>query len=96
MPFITVNGIQLYYEIKGDGSPLLIISGTGADLRNPRPENPTLNGFRVLRYDQRGLGQTASPKGAYTMSDYADDAAALLESLEIDRVNVIGISSLVQ
>ena len=92
MPFITVNGIQLYYEIKGDGPPLLIISGTGADLRNPRPENPTLNGFRVLRYDQRGLGQTASPKGAYTMADYADDAAALLESLEIDRVNVIGIS----
>ena len=92
MPFITVNGIQLYYEIEGDGPPLLIISGTGADLRNPRPENPTLNGFRVLRYDQRGLGQTASPKGAYTMADYADDAAALLESLEIDRVNVIGIS----
>ena len=92
MPFSTVNGIQLYYEIKGDGPPLLIISGTGADLRNPRPENPTLNGFRVLRYDQRGLGQTASPKGAYTMADYADDAAALLESLEIDRVNVIGIS----
>ena len=92
MPFITVNGIQLYYEIKGDGPPLLIISGTGADLRNPRPENPTLNGFRVLRYDQRGLGQTASPKVAYTMADYADDAAALLESLEIDRVNVIGIS----
>ena len=92
MPFITVNGIQLYYEIKGDGPPLLIISGTGADLRNPRPENPTLNGFRVLRYDQRGLGQTATPKGAYTMADYADDAAALLESLEIDRVNVIGIS----
>ena len=92
MPFITVNGIQLYYEIEGDGPPLLIISGTGAVLRNPRPENPTLNGFRVLRYDQRGLGQTASPKGAYTMADYADDAAALLESLEIDRVNVIGIS----
>ena len=92
MPFITVNGIQLYYEIEGDGPPLLIISGTGADLRNPRLENPSLNGFRVLRYDQRGLGQTANPKGAYTMADYADDAASLLESLDIDRINIIGIS----
>ncbi len=92
MPFITVNGIKLYYEIDGDGPPLLIISGTGADLRNPRPENPNLNGFRVLRYDQRGLGQTASPKGIYTMADYADDAASLLDSLEINRINVIGIS----
>ncbi len=92
MPFITVNGIQLYYEIEGDGPPLLIISGTGADLRNPRPANPTLNGFRVLRYDQRGLGQTASPKETYTLADYADDAAALLESLGINRINIIGIS----
>tara|TARA_B100000214_G_scaffold372275_1_gene350221 strand:+ start:393 stop:1196 length:804 start_codon:yes stop_codon:yes gene_type:complete len=92
MPFIAANGIQLYYEMEGDGSPLLIISGTGADLRNPRPKNPHLNGFRVLRYDQRGLGQTASPKANYTMADYADDAASLLDSLEIDHINVIGIS----
>jgi len=92
MPFIPVNGIQLYYEIEGDGPPLLVISGTGADLRNPRPENPTLTGFQVLRYDQRGLGQTESPKGTYTMKDYADDAASLLESLELGPINVIGIS----
>ena len=92
MPFITVNGIQLYYEIDGDGPPLMIISGTGADLRNPRPENPTLNGFRVLRYDQRGLGQTASPKSTYTMADYADDAAALLDQLEDTPVRVVGVS----
>ena len=92
MPFIKVNGIQLYYEIEGDGLPLLIISGTGADLRNPRPRYPTLEGFQVLRYDQRGLGQTASPHCEYTMADYADDAAALLEHLEIRSTNVIGIS----
>ena len=92
MPFINVNGIQLHYEIEGNGTPLLIISGTGADLRNPRPDYPTFEGFQVLRYDQRGLGQTASPKGTYTMGDYADDAASLLNNLEIDRINVIGIS----
>ena len=92
MPFINVNGIQLHYEIEGNGTPLLIISGTGADLRNPRPDYPTFEGFQVLRYDQRGLGQTASPKGTYTMGDYADDAASLLDNLEIDRINVIGIS----
>jgi 3-oxoadipate enol-lactonase len=81
MPFIHANGIQLYYEIKGNGLPLLIISGTGSDLRHPRPKDPPLMDFQVLRYDQRGLGQSDKPHTFYSMTDYADDAEALLNKL---------------
>lgn len=94
MPFVTANGISIYYELGGSGPRLLFISGTGADLRN-RPgvfDGPLPASFEVLTFDQRGLGQTDKPERAYRMSDYADDAAALLAALGWDRVPVMGVS----
>ncbi|MEE2682357.1 MAG: alpha/beta hydrolase [Actinomycetota bacterium] len=93
MPHILSNGINIYYEKQGDGTPLLVISGTGSDLRNPRLPIPSIeNDFSVLRYDQRGLGQTDVPPPPYSMTDYCNDAAALLSSLGIRQADVIGIS----
>jgi 3-oxoadipate enol-lactonase len=77
------NGISINYQVAGTGRRLLYIGGTGADLRN-RPnvfDGPLVREFEVLGYDQRGLGQTDKPAAAYTMADYADDAAALLNAL---------------
>jgi 3-oxoadipate enol-lactonase len=48
--------------------------------------------FEVAMYDQRGLGQTTKPDVPYTMADYADDAAALLDELGWDRCHVVGVS----
>jgi 3-oxoadipate enol-lactonase len=94
VPFCTANGISLYYELTGDGDRLLLISGTGGDLRHqPRlTDGPIASHFEVLAYDQRGLGQSAVPEGPYTMADYADDAAALLDVVGWDEVPVLGIS----
>ncbi len=94
MPNIQANGIDIHYEIGGDGPPILFISGTGGDLRN-RPnvfDGPLAANFEVLAYDQRGLGQTAKPAMAYTMADYADDAAGLLDALGWAAVPVMGVS----
>ena len=94
MPFLTVNNIQLYYEILGKGPRLLYISGTGADLRN-KPnifDTPLANNFEILSFDQRGLGQSNRPDICYSMEDYADDAAALLKTLDWEGCNVIGVS----
>ena len=69
MPFITVNNIELYYEISGQGSRLLYISGTGADLRN-KPnifESPLADNFEILAFDQRGLGQSSRPDRRYPL-----------------------------
>ena len=94
MPFATLGGMQFYYERGGQGPPLLYISGTGGDLR-ARPgvfEGPLLRHFEVLAYDQRGMGQSAKPDIPYTMADYADDAAALMESQGWSDALVIGVS----
>jgi 3-oxoadipate enol-lactonase len=94
MPFQDLPDIRLYYELEGTGERLLVISGTGGDLRDrPRlTEGPIVEQFEVLAYDQRGLGQSGVPDGPYTMAQYADDAAGLLEALGWDSCRVFGIS----
>lgn len=93
MPTLRVRDIDVYHELHGAGPPLLMISGTGNDLRWSAPEAHPLNGrYTVCHYDQRGLGRTSVPAGPYTMADYADDAAALLDALGWDRVPVVGVS----
>lgn len=93
MPFIDANGISIYYEIHGAGPPLLMISGTGNDLRYSMPDRHPLNKhFEVLHFDQRGLGQTDKPADQAEMSDYADDAAALVEAIGWSACYVVGTS----
>lgn len=94
MPFAKLRDLDVYYERTGEGPPLLFIGGSGGDLRT-RPnqmQSPLAKHFDLVSYDQRGLGQTTKPDAAYTMADYADDAAALLDHLGWDRVPVIGVS----
>ena len=94
MPFARANGIDLYYEQAGAGERLLFVSGTGADLRrSPRlTDGSGFAAFDLLQYDQRGLGQSAVPPGPYTMADYADDAAGLLDALGWASCFVLGVS----
>ncbi|MEM7285575.1 MAG: alpha/beta hydrolase [Actinomycetota bacterium] len=88
-----VRGIDVYHEVAGDGQPVLLISGTGADLRNvPHDRHPLARHFETHAYDQRGLGQTSKPDEPYTMADYADDAAALIAALGLERAHVVGVS----
>ncbi|MFC3077215.1 alpha/beta fold hydrolase [Phenylobacterium terrae] len=94
MPSVRANGIDIYYERAGSGPRLLFISGTGGDLRNkPNVFDGALGrSFEVLAYDQRGLGRTEKPDVPYSMADYADDAAALMDAVGWDRAHVVGVS----
>ncbi len=95
MPFIDVDALRMYYELHGDpeGQPVLMISGTGGDLRVSFPnKNPVNAAGNVCHYDQRGLGQTDKPAGPYTMAQYADDAAGLIEALGWSSCHVVGTS----
>lgn len=94
MPHVTTKTLHTYYERAGSGPPLLVISGTGSDLRK-KPnimDSPLSSHFDLISYDQRGLGQSEKPDHGYTMAAYADDAAALLDALKLDTVMVLGIS----
>ena len=94
MPIAHLAGIDLYYERAGAGPPLLFISGSGGDLR-AKPnmfDGPFPKAFDILAYDQRGLGQSAKPDVDYSMADYADDAAALMDFIGWESARVIGVS----
>ncbi|MFM1961109.1 MAG: hypothetical protein RL588_2626 [Pseudomonadota bacterium] len=94
MPRLTANGLDIHYERTGQGPRLLFISGTGGDLR-VRPnmlDGPFARAFDLVAYDQRGLGQTEKPDRPYSMADYADDAAGLMEALGWEDALVIGVS----
>jgi 3-oxoadipate enol-lactonase len=93
MPFAPVRDLNLYYEIVGQGPRLLFINGTNADLRRRQPFVDKLSdAFEVLRYDQRGLGQSDKPDIPYSMADYAEDADALMEFVGWDKAAVLGVS----
>jgi 3-oxoadipate enol-lactonase len=94
MPHAEINGLEMYYERAGSGPPLLFISGTGGDLR-VQPNvfaSPLARAFDLLAYDQRGLGRTSKPDEPYSMAQYADDAAALMESQGWAEALVVGVS----
>jgi len=93
MPHIDVRGLTMYFELHGEGPPLLHISGSGGDLRATMPDRTLLNRtFTGLHYDHRGLGQTNAGDAQPTMEDFADDAAALCAAHGWDRCHVMGTS----
>ena len=95
MTYAHVGDLSVWYERRGSGPRVLFVSGSGGDLRT-KPnvfDGPLGKGdFDVLAYDQRGLGQTSVPDGPYTMQQYADDAAGLLDHAGWDTCAVVGVS----
>jgi len=94
VPFAKIGELEFYFERAGAGPPLLFISGSGADLRvKPNQmDGPLPKAFDVLSYDQRGLGRTSKPDLPYTMADYADDAARLMDFAGWKSAKVLGVS----
>lgn len=87
------NGIDLYYEQQGAGPDLLLIPGLGASTHVWYPQVRALSSlFRVTTLDPRGHGKSGKPAGPYTLRQMADDAAALIEGLEIAPAVVVGSS----
>lgn len=94
MPFVDLGGHPFFYARHGSGMPLLLIGGTGGDLRRPETQfsGPLPRHFDLLTYDQRGLGQSWKGDAPFTMADYADDAARLMDALGWADALVVGIS----
>jgi 3-oxoadipate enol-lactonase len=92
---IKANGIQMNYELSGrENDPVVMLSHSlGSSLAMWNPQMKALEPhFQVLRYDIRGHGKSEAPPGAYTLELLGEDAVALLDVLEIERVHWIGLS----
>jgi pimeloyl-ACP methyl ester carboxylesterase len=93
MPKIRVNAVELYYEIRGAGEPLLLIAGLGFGAWSWYRQIPDFSrAFLTLAFDNRGAGHSEKPEMAYTIEMMAEDAAALLRALGIERAHVLGHS----
>jgi pimeloyl-ACP methyl ester carboxylesterase len=95
MPFIQANGINTYYEIAGEGEPLVLVHNDAMSLEVWRPLIPHLAAERrVIAYDRRGHGQSETPpEGApYTVEVLAEDLRALLDGLTVSRADFFGCS----
>jgi 3-oxoadipate enol-lactonase len=81
MPKVSVNGIELYYEVQGTGDPLLLIAGFASDHTYWSPVVPALaSHFRVIAFDNRGAGQSSSLEASISVRQMAEDAAGLLDA----------------
>lgn len=93
MPTVRVNDLTMYYEVHGEGEPLVLISGLASDHTLFRGVIPQLAArYQVVALDNRGVGQTDKPDVPYWIDMMAEDTAGLLRALGIERANVLGIS----
>jgi len=93
MAFTDAPGFRMYYEEHGAGFPLLFINGLGGDHVEWLHQVPVFSQrFRTIAFDNRGAGDSETPKGPYSTGQMADDAAALLSAMGIGRAHVIGAS----
>ena len=93
MPHADLGERRVYYEEHGSGDPVLLINGLGADHTAWALQTEYLQKwFRVVAFDNPGVGQTEGPRGPYTTALFADVAVSLLRHLEIERAHVVGAS----
>ncbi len=87
------GGVRIAYELAGQGPPLLLVQGLGYSRWGWGPiVEPLAADFRVLSYDNRGVGESDVPPGPYTVAELAADAIAVLDDAGIERPHVVGAS----
>ena len=93
MPTVTVDGLKMYYELSGAGSPLVLVAGLGLDVSEYGQLIDVLaTRYRVLAFDNRGAGRTDKPDEPYSVRQMAADTAGLMKALGIERAHVVGMS----
>lgn len=93
MPYLHINDIDISYIESGEGEPLVLIHGLGSSKRDWELQIPFFSQwYRVIAFDLRGHGKTTVIPGPYSISMFAADTAALLESLNASPAHIVGIS----
>ncbi|WP_394830401.1 alpha/beta hydrolase [Pendulispora rubella] len=95
MPIANGGSHRLHYDVSGpsDAPPVLLIMGFGLSSRGWSDLPARLaERFRVVVFDNRGIGQSTRPPGLFSMAHMADDAARVLDAANIERAHIFGIS----
>jgi len=94
MPTLSVHGAEIYYEVYGQGQPLVFFSETACDgqIWKFRQVAEFAKDHRVILHDYRGTGRSSKPSLDYTTRMFCDDAVAILDHLGIEDAVVLGHS----
>lgn len=94
MPTVQVKDVKLFYELHGEGEPIVLLSGTGNSGEHWKSfQVPDLaKHFRVLTWDFRGTGQSDKPDSHYSTRMFSEDCFGLMQSVGINRAHVLGHS----
>ncbi|MFW9973366.1 MAG: alpha/beta hydrolase, partial [Candidatus Odinarchaeota archaeon] len=94
LPSVKVNDINIYYEVHGEGYPLVLIRGLSSSLKSwpPYSINQFSKSFKTILFDNRGAGRTDIPDGDYSAKIMADDTIGLMNALDINKAHILGFS----
>lgn len=93
MPVVRIGNIEMYYEVTGEGPPLLLIHGLGSSTRDWECQVPEFSKhFMVITVDVRGHGKTDRPAGPYSIELFASDIALFLKEIASGPAHVLGLS----
>lgn len=91
--YVSVNNIKLYYEVYGQGEPLLLLHGNSESISSFRRQIPELSRhYKVIALDTRGQGRSTEDGRKFTYELFAEDTKALLDHLRLDSVHILGWS----
>ena len=93
MPYRQLDDLRIYYEVHGQGAPLVMIRGLGSNLDHWYAQAPTFSQYyKVIMFDNRGIARTNDPGGDYTVPMMAADTLGLMDGLELQKAYVMGLS----
>jgi pimeloyl-ACP methyl ester carboxylesterase len=88
-----INGLEIEYEIQGDGPPIVFVHGLGATSNVWHAQRTTLSKYyRVIVYDRSGSGRSQKARTSYSIEGWADELAGLLECVAVPAAVVVGHS----
>jgi 3-oxoadipate enol-lactonase len=93
VPHLDANGQRLYYEVHGEGEPLLCVMGLAVDTLGWTLQVPAWSQrFRTIVFDNRDVGQSSQAGGDYAVADMARDTLALADALELGSFHLVDLS----
>lgn len=93
MPILNIKNAKFYYELHGEGEPLVLIGGLKADHTAWLPVLESLEKqYKVLIFDNRGAGRTVDSGEPFSVETMADDVIQLVKSLELNKPHIVGHS----
>lgn len=93
MPYHQFGNLSIYYEVHGEGVPLILIRGLGSNADHWYAQVPAFSkNYKVITFDNRGIARSSDPGGDFSVPMMAKDTLALMDTLGLQRAHVLGLS----